>query len=242
MTQLIIKEVRELFSSWLSVVVVGAFGILATLFLWVLPESNYEAYGYATTELFFDVGYYILLFVLPALAVGLFSSEYRHGTVETLSMMPQSWTQVVVSKYFSGLLVVLLILVCSFPVFYAIGDVAREPADDMGQIIGSSLGFLLIGGCYVAIAVAMSTIFENSSIAFITSIIVAFLMYSGIGYLADLPIWSSGMQYSIRSWSLSSHAVYLSRGVIGLSTIVYLLGVSFIFLLIAAWRLDTRQL
>lgn len=241
MTRLVIKELQELMSHWLIVVTIGAFVVISGLFLWVFPDTSYMVYGYASPELFFDVAYSVMLFVIPALAVGFFSSEYRHGTIEVLATLPQSWTRIVVAKFLAGVFAVLMLILFSSSVMYVITDIARDAsADSLAQIIGSYTGMLLIGAAYVAVAVCMSTFFENSSIAFITAVIIGFVLYSGFTFFGQL--FGSSVQYSLERLSLSYHADYLSRGVLSLSSITYLLSVIVTFLLIARWRLSTKQI
>ncbi len=221
--------------------IVVAFFVISGLFLWVFPDTSYFSFGYATSELFFTVAYYLMLFVIPVLTVSFFSGEYRYGTFETLSMIPQSWGSIVTAKFLAGMFVVLLIILISIPSMSVIGDIALSGDMDRGQIIGSYFGLLLIGACFVALSVATSTFFENSSVAFLIAIVIGFVCYGGLGFIANMRIWSPDMKYAIESMGWEYHGDYLSRGVLPLRTIMYLLLWITGLLTLAIWNLKRRN-
>ena len=241
MIPLLIKEIKELLSGWLAYTAILIFCFVSFMFLWIFPDSSYFSYGYASSQLFFEFAYYLLLFVVPAMSVGLFSPEFRNGTFEVLGALPLSWAEIIGAKFLSGLVAIALLLLVSLPTIYVIHDIALQPVQEGAQIIGSLIGLLLIGGCFLAISLAISTFFGNSSIAFLSSIIVGFLMYSGFGLISRMAHYSFDMQYFIQRFGLVYHADYLSRGVIPLSSIFYLLTIIGAFLSLAFWNLKSRN-
>lgn len=241
MKSLLAKEIKELLSSWLGAIAMLAFSLVSVLFLWVFPDSSYFTFGYASTQLFFEFSYYLLLFIVPALTIGFFSSEFKNGTFEVLSALPVSWGKIIGSKFIAGMIGVIFMLFIAIPSLYVILQIGEESVSELAQIIGSSLGFIWIGGCFVAVSIAISTFFDNASIAFILSVIIGFLLYAGFGLLSSLPLLSEKLQYLIRQLGLQYHGDYLSRGVVPISSIVYLSTIIVLFLLVAQWSLKRKN-
>ena len=241
MIPLLIKEMKEMLSAWLGYAATLIFCFISFMFLWIFPDSSYFNYGYASTQLFFEFAYYLLLFVVPAMSVGLLSPEFRNGTFEVLSALPLSWAEIIGAKFLSGLVAIGFLLLVSLPTIYVIHAIALQPVHEGAQIIGSLIGLLLIGGCFLATSLAISTFFDNSSIAFLVSMIVGFLMYSGFDLISHMARFSFDTQYFIQRFGLQYHADYLSRGVIPVSSIFYLLTIIVAFLSIAFWNLKRRN-
>lgn len=241
MISLLLKEIKELFSNWLISVALIAFVGLSFLFLWVFPETSYFSFGYATSQLFFEFAYYLLIFITPAVAVGLFSSELRQGTFETLHVLPLSWREILAAKFMAGMLVVILIVMLSLPVLWVLNEISDISGSEGAEVAGSYLGFFLIGACFVSISICVSSFFESSAITFIVSVIVNFFLYSGFLLLSKLSLWGSDMAFFLQKLGVQYHAEYLSRGVIPFSSIVYLLTIVIVFLILTESRLMQKR-
>jgi ABC-2 type transport system permease protein len=211
------------------------------LFLWVFPETSYFAFGYATSQLFFEFAYYLLIFIIPAVAVGLFSNEFRQGTLETLHVLPVSWRQVLSAKFLIGMLVILLFVILSFPLHSVLGEISQLPYSEGAQITASYIGFIFIGACFLSMSLCVSSFFENSAITFIVAVICNFFLYSGFLLISKLSFWSNDLSFTIQKLGVQYHADYLSRGVIPFSSIVYLLSIVFIFQLLTESRLTQKR-
>src|ERR1051326_4553080 len=101
------KEINIFFSSLIGYIAIGVFLLLTGLFLWVLPQYNIFDYGYASLEQFFSLGPFVFLFLIPAITMRSFAEERRSGTIELLSTKPVTDMQIVLGKYFAGLVLII---------------------------------------------------------------------------------------------------------------------------------------
>lgn len=241
MKQLLLKELKESISNWIGWVSIASFFTITTAFLWIFPDTSYFSYGYATPELFFELAYYILIFIIPILTIGGLSSEFKSGTIEILKSLPISWRDIIFAKFLGGCGFLLIIIGFSFATISVLSDISRSATFDYQQVLGSYLGLLLIGSILVALSIAVSSFFENSSISFIVSILIGFLIYSGLSFLAAVEMFPQGLQDYIASWGLLHHSDYLSKGVLPMSSLIYMLSIVLFLLGIAHWNLEREN-
>ena len=100
---------------------------------------------------------------------------------------------------------------------------------DVGGIIGSYIGLIFLSGIYVAAGVWASALTENQIIAFLYTLVVAFLLYTGLDFIAGIPLFED-YQTSIQFWGIHFHYEPMSRGVIAFSDVVYFVSFVFLFL------------
>ena len=241
MRSLIHKEFSTILSNWAGMIGILTFYVVANLFLWVFPGSSFLSYGYADPDLFFNIAAWLLLFILPILTINFFSDEFKTGTIEILHSLPIHIGYVIGSKYVAGLLYCLILIVCSGGIIWVLGDIGGNTRFDMWAMLGSYLGIFLLSSCYIAIALFASVLTEEVAISFIVAIILGFVFYSGFSFLADLPIWSEQISFFIRDLGFYERAIELSKGLLPLSTILYLCTITTTFL-IGTYYLLTHKL
>jgi ABC-2 type transport system permease protein len=104
----------------------------------------------------------VLLFLMPFITMRLFAEERKQHTIELLLTSPVTLTEVIFGKFLAALLLVAVMLALTVVYPMALGW-AGDP--DWGPIIGSYLGTLLLGGCYLAIGLFFSAMTENQIVA-----------------------------------------------------------------------------
>ncbi|MEE1176540.1 MAG: ABC transporter permease, partial [Paludibacteraceae bacterium] len=115
------KEFSCFFASATGYIVIGVFLLMTGLFLWVFPgEYNVLDSGYANIDGLFVMAPWLYLFLVPAVTMRLFSDEKRTGTIELLMTHPVSKLEIVLSKYFAGVLLVLFSLVPTLVYFFSV--------------------------------------------------------------------------------------------------------------------------
>ena len=83
------KEIRYFFTSAIGYVVIGAFMLFCSLFLWVLSgDYNIWESGFASLHPFFLLAAWILVFLVPALTMRIISEEKRSGMLPLLFTYP----------------------------------------------------------------------------------------------------------------------------------------------------------
>src|SRR5213075_347359 len=108
------KELHQFFSNLTGYIAIILFLLVNGLFLFVLKDSNIFDFGYASLDKFFELAPWVLIFLVPAITMRSLSEELRSGTFEILRTRPITCWQIVLGKYFSILLVMLIIIIPTF--------------------------------------------------------------------------------------------------------------------------------
>jgi ABC-2 type transport system permease protein len=112
MFSLLLKEIRSFLSSLIGYIVISVFLLLIGLFTWVFQgDFNIMDLLYADMKGFFQLGPLVFMFLIPAITMRSFSEEKRTGTIELLFTKPLTDLQIILSKYFASLLLVMFALI-----------------------------------------------------------------------------------------------------------------------------------
>jgi ABC-2 type transport system permease protein len=131
---------------------------------------------------YFDFTTVALWIFIPAITMRSWSDEKRSGTLELMMTMPLRDSEAVLGKFLAAFAFLALTLALSFLSIPTLLMYLSTP--DMGQIIGGYLGLLLLGGCFIAVGLAISSATEDQFIAFLVSIMVN-LCLLGAAELSD---------------------------------------------------------
>ncbi len=124
----------------------------------------------------------LLFFICPILTMHLFSEERRSGTIELLMTYPLRDWEVVLGKYLASFVLFLIMVLCTLelPVFLTLYG-----KSDIGPIITSYAGFILLGGSFLAIGVLGSAMARSqmlsSGISFM--ILLSLMVFGFAGYM-----------------------------------------------------------
>ncbi len=225
------KEIASFFGSLTGYIVVSIFLIANSLFLWVFPgQYNVLDNGHANLDTLFFMAPWIFLFLVPAVTMRLFADEKRTGTIELLYTRPLSDMQIIISKYSSGIALVIFSLVPVLIYFITVGLLGETAWNmDTGAFWGSFIGLFFLATVYVAIGVFASSITDNQIIAFLTAMIISFFFYIGFEAISSLEIWGN-FGSNIENLGINAHYKSMSRGVLDTRDIIYFIAVSAIFL------------
>jgi ABC-2 type transport system permease protein len=91
------KELKAYAVNPATYIILVVFLLAGYLFLF----SDFFLIGQASLSGYFDVLPWLVLFLIPALTMNLFSVERRDGTLEKLLTQPITTWQLIVSKYLS---------------------------------------------------------------------------------------------------------------------------------------------
>ena len=137
--------------------------------------------------------------VLPLLTMKLFSEERKTKTEQLLLTSPITITGMVLGKFFAAYTVFALTYLASCIPFISL-FIYGEP--NTAQLIGHSVGILLLGGAYIAVGVFVSSLTENQLIAAIGSMamLFAFVMvntisvYINVAFIRNILGWLSVLE------------------------------------------------
>ena len=229
MIALIKKEFQGFFSSPICYLVIGVFLILNGLFLWLFSgDFNIFDNGFADLAPFFELAPWVLIFLIPAVTMRSFSEEKRMGTLELLLTKPLSLKHIILGKYLGAWFLIILALLPTILYIFTISDLGNPPGNwDLGSTLGSYMGLLFLSMSYTAIGIFASTLSENQIVAFISAVLLCFLMYFGFdgmsSVIASLDVTFLGMK---------AHYNSIARGVIDTRDILYFISVTGLFLVL----------
>ena len=234
------KELRQFFSSLTGYIAIIAFLSLNGLLLFVFPDTDILAFGYATLDKFFELAPWILLLLIPAITMRSLSDEFRMGTFEILQTLPLSRSRLIAGKYVASLVVVLIALLPTLVYFLCIQRLSGQGGIDTGATIGSYIGLVFLAAVFTAIGIWCSSFTPNAVVAFIVAALTCFLLYSGFGAISTLPVFAAGPDYYIGMLGIDFHYRSISRGVIDTRDVLYFLSVIFLFLFLTSRHLARR--
>ncbi|WP_372472969.1 gliding motility-associated ABC transporter permease subunit GldF [Capnocytophaga sp. ARDL2] len=237
MKALIIRELQSFFGSVVGYLVIGIFLLLNGLFLWYIDSPyNVLQSGYNDLSPYFSLAPWLLLFLIPAVTMRIFSDEMRLGTIELLMTKPLSLFQIVLGKYLGAVLLFVIALIPTF-LYTSINGYALDGTSiDWSSTIGSFVGLFLLAAAYTSIGVCTSALSENQIVCFLLAVVGCALFYFGFDVLSNL----SGLSF-IERLGMQSHFESLSKGVIDSRDVVYFASFIAVFLLGTTYLLNKKR-
>ena len=173
------REVSSFFTSPLAYVLIFIFLVVvnALTFLWPGRELI-ESEQAALKDYFFSYHPWVLAFYAPLLAMRTLADEHRQGTLELISTMPVRTIELVVGKFLGGFVVLVVSLLLTVSVWITVAKLGNP---DPGPIIAGFLGSFLVGGTFIAVAIAVSALTRSQVICVAVSIPMCLILCL-IGY------------------------------------------------------------
>lgn len=242
MIALLKKEISSFLSSLIGYITIIVFLLINGLFLFVFPTNfNILDYGYSNLDGLFTIGPFVFLFLIPAITMRLFADEKNRGTIEFLLTNPLSDLEIVLAKYFAGLLLVVFALLPTLIYFGTVYYLGMPVGNiDQGGMWGSYIGLLLLGSAFVSIGVFISSITENQIVSFVSSVVLTGFIYIGFELIYNMDLFGP-IDLFVKNLGMSTHYDSLSRGVIDSRDVLYFLSVDVLFVLLTKFSLETRK-
>ena len=243
MLALLRKEINIFLGSLIGYIIIAVFLLAIGLFMWVFQGSDFNILenGYANIDSLFVLAPWVFMFLVPAITMRSFAEEKKSGTIELLLTQPISDTGIIFSKYMAGLLLVIISLIPTIIYFITVYYLASPVGNvDVGGIIGSYIGLLMLASGFVAIGIFASSITDNQVIAFIIAMFLCFFWHIGFESLSALG-WLGGLDSILLQLGINSHYSSMSRGVIDSRDVIYFLSLSGFFFLLTRFVLERRK-
>ena len=224
------RELYGYFSTPVAYVFIVIFLFLTGIFTFYIG-SFYER-NQADLEPFFRFHPWLYLFLIPAIAMRLWSEERKSGTIELLMTLPISIGDAVIGKFLAAWCFSGIALALTFPMWLTVAYLG-EP--DHTVILASYIASLLMAGGFLAIGSCISAITRSQVIAFIISVVICFLfILSGFPLVLNFfQAWAPQILIdAIASFSFLTHFEAIRKGVIDLRDLIYF-GVLIVFWLYA---------
>lgn len=157
------KELKTYFLSPVGYVFIGLFLIMFSIFFYV-DVFQYQSINF---EYIFYSGATILTFIIPILTMRTIAEERKSGTEQLLLTSPLSITKIVLGKFISAIIIVIITELCTFLYF---GILSFFGTPHITTAIVTLLGFLLLAMSYISFGILASSITENQIIAGVITI------------------------------------------------------------------------
>jgi len=177
----------------------------------------------------------VLLFLLPMLTMRSYAEEKRSGTMELLLTAPLTDLQIILGKFFGAMALYVLMLALTLihiGVLFWYGD------PEWGPLVSGYLGLLLMGGAFISIGLAISSMTKNQIVAGVSTFAVLLLFWI-LNWLGDAS--GSVTQAVLAYLSILEHFDDFARGVIDTSHVTYYVSFIVFGLFLTAKSMDIER-
>lgn len=255
------RELRALFVSPVAYVVLTLWSVIAgTFFLAsligfqerLIQYQQYQMFEQieqmnlndALIEPFIGSMWVILLFLLPAVTMGLVANEKANGTEELLLTSPISIWDIVLGKWLAGagFVTVMTAIIAFFP---AILFVYGEP--EVGKTISGLVCLLLVSVTYVAVGVFASSVTRSQLIAFVLTLVLLVMLGMMLPFIVEISMAGSGLArdsaiVQVVQWmSTGTHVDHMLQGLVDTADLAYFAISSAVFLLLSKTVIESAR-
>lgn len=215
------REMRAWFTTPLAYVFLAAFAFAAPAFAFNVGRI-FDTNRADLAPLFAYMPW-LLMILMPALAMRAWAEERDRGTLEILLSLPVSVSSIALAKFAAAWTVALGALVSTVPLWVAVNYLGNP--DNLAIAI-AYFGIFLLAGSYLAIGQALSAASGSQVTAFVLSVLAALLLT-----MAGLPLVTDSLSGAAPAFLVEA-IVYTSvlerfaafeRGVVGVGDLVYFL-------------------
>ena len=227
------REMRSYFTTPTGYIFAAIF-LCASGFLFALCTLQMQT---SDVSAYFQFLMYAYIVVIPLLTMKSFAEEKKNGTEQLLLTSPVSLTSMVMAKFLAAFTMFAgTLLVSSFAM--AVLGLYSEP--NWARVIGCTVGILLVGICFIAIGLFVSSLTDNQFIAAIGTIalLAGLVVVAIINGLID--------NYYLRlvlDWiSIYSRYMNFTYGIFDVASAVYYLSICVVFLFLTVRVYEKRRL
>lgn len=223
MLAIIKKELKSYLLSPIGYVFIGLFLLIFSIFFYIIIFS-YQSVNF---EYLFYNGATILTFITPVLTMRMFSEERKNGTEQLLLTSPRSLTSIVLGKFFSAGIIIIITELFTL-IYFGILKYFGNPS--LLVSLNTLFGFFLLSMAYISFGMFASSITENQIVASVITI-GAFL---GMWFLPY-------MNNAFSIFSLIDKFEKYPNGIISIPEIVTFVSFSTLFVLLTIIVLQRRK-
>lgn len=226
------KELNSFFASPVAYIFLGTF-LLITLFAFFWADPFF-ARNIADARPLFEWMPLLLIFLVAALTMRMWSEERRAGTIEFLLTLPVSPLQLLLGKFLAGLALVALALLLTTPLTFTISLVGPL---DWGPVWGGYLAALFLGAAYLSIGLYLSSRNENQIVSLISTVLVCGFFYL-LGSELLTSFFGNRAGEFLKLLGSGSRFSSITRGIIDLRDLYYYLSLIGVFFSLTLFSLE----
>lgn len=229
------RELQSFFDSLMAYIMIIAFLGFSGFFTWLFGSDVFFV-KQASLQAFFQIAYWTLFFFIPALTMRQFAEENRAGTIELLLTKPVSDWQVVLGKFLSTFILILIALALTLPYYITVASLGPI---DHGAVLTGYLGLILMSAAYISIGIFTSSVSNNQIVSYLLALFI------GIFFQIIFSLLSSNFGGIVGTMldylSVSAHFDSISRGVIDSRDLIYFLSIIFLGLILTEANLANKR-
>src|SRR6187455_1098195 len=183
------KELKGYFASPIAYVVIGLYAVMFGYFFYALllyfdrqsmqmaglggPGGAVNVNEGLIRPVFLNTTV-IVLFVLPMVTMRTYSEEKRSGTIELLLTSPLTDFQIIMGKFLGALALYATMLAITL-IHIAILIIYGSP--ELKPLVTAYLGLLLLGSCFIAMGLFVSSLTKNQVVAGVVTFGLALFLW-----------------------------------------------------------------
>lgn len=244
------KELKGYFASPIAYVVIGFYALIYGFFFYSLvlyfDRQSMQMLGLGAGSPPVNVNenmirpaflnaMVVFLFVLPMITMRTYSEEKRSGTIELLLTSPLTDFQIIMGKFLGAMALYVAMLAVTL---IHIGLLFMASRPEWIPILTTYLGLILMGGCFIAVGLLISSLTKNQIVAVMVTFTV-FLMLWVINWIASFT--GPTAQQVLNYLSITDHLDDFTRGIIDTKHVVYYVSFIAFGLFLTARAVDTER-
>ena len=229
------KEMRSYFTTPLGYAFLAVFLAVSGFMFAIstLQSQTSDVSGYFQIMIF---GYIV---IVPLLTMRSFSEERRTRTEQLLMTAPVSITSMIMAKFLAAFTMfagtVFVSCLYYLPLFLYSGDTTPN----VGKAFGCLIAMLLIGMCFIAVGIFVSTLTESVVTACVGTIAIL-LVFAAAGMFNSLI--DAYLVRAVLNWiSVYSRYVNFTYGIFDIAATVYYLSITAVFLFLSVRIYERRR-
>lgn len=233
--ELATKELKGFFCSPIAYLILGGFAALSLfIFFWV---EAFFARNIADARPLFERMPILLIFLCSAVSMRMWSEERRTGTLEFLTTLPVTTSELVFGKAIACLTLIVVGLMMTLPIPMTVDALGTL---DWGPVLAGYIASSLLAASYLAIGLFVSAKSDSQ--------IVSLLVSSGIcggfyllGSNLFVDLYPSAIQEVLRSIGSGSRFESITRGLLDLRDMYFYISITAVFLILNIFSLNREN-
>lgn len=165
------KDFRAFFSHLNAYIVIGCYCFLS--FASALYLGNYFLRETDVINAYLSFQPFVLMLLIPALTMRLWSDETKTGTIELLLTLPVRYTTLVLAKFCAAFAFFNLFILCSIPLLIITSFLSVV---DYGAIFLGYCGLWLCGLFFTALGCTISSCHRSNILCYLSTILIIFIV------------------------------------------------------------------
>ena len=230
------KEMRGFFTTSIGYIFLACALVVAAVLFSITTVFS----GTADMSVYFAALILVLMIFLPILTMKSFSDEKRTKTEQLLLTSPISTTQMVLGKFLSSFTMLVIFLGLSLifvlPIFAFIPE---GSSFNMALVFGNIIALLLVGMCFIAIGVFVSSLTENQFAAIVITVVVLLGMF--VINLFNSVISVYAIRVILDWFSIYSRYQAFTYGLFDIGALIYYVSITGVFIFLTVRVFEARK-